>query len=307
MGEQQEREVAIAAQYTQARQGGVSGSIVTGKGVEAMMGTFDTQLKAAQELFKVALERVIELCFELDRKLWPNRRKTISGVQTGRSYEVTYVPARDIPEQYSCEVTYGFAAGMSPAQSMVTLLQLRGDNLIGRDTARQQLPFDIDAEREQRDIDLQGLNDSLSQGMMASAQALPALVAQGQDPTAILTALAKVAELRQKGVPFHEAVLKAFEPPEPEPQVPGLEEPAGPPQPGPLGEAAGAGPPPVGGPEGGLPPGMGASGRMQGVAPGQQGMAPGGLSGILGTLAEMRGDDPRMSAVVSRKKAIGMG
>lgn len=307
MAEQQEREVATAAQYTQARQGAVHGNIITGKGVEAMLGTFDTQLKAGQELFKRGLVRATEQCFELDRRLWPNRRKTIVGIQTGRPYRVTYVPSRDIGEDYSCEATYGFAAGMSPAQSMVTLLQLRGDDLIGRDTARQQLPFDIDPVKEQVDIDVQSMNDALKQGMMAFAQGLPALIAQGQDPTAIVMAMAKAIEGRQKGRDLYEAIEEAFEKPEPQEespeQAPGVgeetQEPAQPPPQGPLGEVAQ--------PQGQMPPGMSPTGRMQSVAPGQQGLPPGGMAGILSTLAEMRGGEPRMSAGIMRKRAIGAG
>jgi hypothetical protein len=298
-GEQLDREVNKASRYPEARDGGVKGNIITGRGVEALMGTFDTQLKTAQDLFKIALQEGTSLCFELDAKLWPNARKTINGVQTGRPFEMTYVPSRDIGENYSCEVTYGFAAGMTPAQSMVALLQLRGDKLIGRDTARAQMPFPLDTEKEQRDVDEQDLNDALMQGMMATAQALPALATQGMSPGPIVTAIAAVIEARQKGTSLHEAVTKAFTPPEPQQQAP--EDQLLQPEP-----QAAVGSEPAGGE---LPPGMNATGRMLGVAPGQQGMPPGGMGAIQSLISGFRGEnlDPRMSAETLRKRGLGVG
>lgn len=292
LSEQLDRETKAGARYPDARTGGVKGSIITGRGVEAMLGTFDTQIKTAQVLFKQALEEATARCFEMDVALWPNLRKTINGVMSGKSYELVYVPLRDIGDNTSCQVTYGFAAGMTPSQAIVTLLQLRGDKLIQRDTFRRALPFDVDPEEEQRGLDVEELEEGLKQGFMALMQGLAPMVVQGQDPMPILTAAAAAIEGRAKGTPLHKAIQQAMTPPEPEPT---LEQPMTPPEMGGMpGEPA-------------LPPGMRPNGLPQGVAYGQAGMPPGGMPAVQSLIAEMKGGRPNMQAGVLRKLPIGVG
>lgn len=295
MGEKLDQSLKEGSRYPDARIGGVKGSIITGRGIEAMLGGFDAQLKAAQDLFKVALEEATSLCFELDVTLWPNIAKTISGVTTGRPYELTYVPARDVSDRWSCEVTYGFAAGMSPAQAMVALLQLRGDKLIGRDTARAQMPFAIDPEKEQRDLDAADLSDALMQGLLASVQAIGPMIQQGMPVDQLLMQAASVLEARQKGIPLHEAIAKAFKPPEPDPNA------------APAHDPMAGGMPGESGPE--LPPGIRENGLPQGVAYGQQGSPPGGMPALQSLIAGLRGQgaEPRMIAETRRMRPLGVG
>jgi len=56
-------ELRTGARYPEARSGNMKASIVTGAGVEALMGSFDSQIKAAQTIFTTALRDVISLCF----------------------------------------------------------------------------------------------------------------------------------------------------------------------------------------------------------------------------------------------------
>lgn len=292
LAQELDRAAKEGARYPEARTGGIQGNIVTGRGVQELMGTMDTQIRTMQTIIGRALEEITSLCFELDVALWPNTPKRITGVQTGKPFELTYTPSRDIGTSYACKVTYGFAAGLSPAQALVALLQLRGDDLISRDTVRRQLPFDVDPEEEQRSVDVQAMEDAAKQGLLGMMQALGPMAAQGQNPVAMLTAAAKAIELRQRGKPVHEALLIAFTPPEPPPG----QEPATPP----------AAPP--GQPPGELPPGVRPNGLTQGVPYGQQGYAPGGMPAIEGLLATLRGQgSPRMEASVIRKRAIGAG
>lgn len=292
------------ARYPEARTGGIKGNIVTGRGVQELMGTMDTQVQTMQTIIGRALEQVTSLCFEMDAALWPAMAKKITGVLTGKPFELSYTPAKDIGDSWECKVTYGFAAGLSPSQAIVALLQLRGDAVISRDTLRRQLPFDIDAEEEQRSVDVQDIEDAAKQGLMALVQAMGPMVAQGQNVAPILLATAKVAEMRAKGSSVHEALLAAFKPPEPPPgqeQAPpaGPEAPPGPPGP----EGPGAPPGPAG-----ADGGMRDNGLQQGTAYGQQGMGPGGMPAVSALMAELRGNgDARMSAGTMRKRPIGAG
>lgn len=302
LADQLDRESKVGARYPDARTGGVKGSIITGRGVEAMLGTFDTQIKTAQVLFTQALEDATSRCFEMDAALWPNIRKTINGTLSGKSFEISYVPARDIGDNTSCDVTYGFAAGMTPSQAIVTLLQLRGDKLIQRDTFRRSLPFDVDPEEEQRGLDVEELEEGLKQGFMALMQGLGPMMAQGGDVLPILQAASSAIADRTKGKPLHEAIQTALTPPEPDPADAPPPDPMAPGGPGPEG-----GMPPEGGAPGGLPPGIRPNGLSQGVAYGQAGQAPGGMPSILSLISEMRGGGaPNMQAGVMRKIPTGV-
>lgn len=299
VAEQLDRAVKEGSRYPEARSGGISGNIVTGKGVEALAGTLNTQVKTMQTVIGMALEEATELCFQLDVTLWPNVQKKITGVLTGKPYELTYTPAKDIGDSYGCKVTYGFASGQTPAQALVALLQLRGDELISRDTTRRQLPFDLDPEEEQRQVDAEGLSAALRQGLMGLEQMLGPMVAQQQDPIPMLTSVAKLIQLRKKGKSIEDAAIEAFTPPEkPEgeelPPDAAVGAPGAPPGPG-------MGP---GGPE--LPPGVRDNGLTEGVAYGQAGGPPGGMPAIQGLLSRLRGQGaPQMEASVSRRKALG--
>lgn len=290
-----DRAAKEGSRYPDARTGGVQGSIITGRGVQELMGTMDTQVRTWQTILAQALQEVTSLCFEMDVALWPDTPKTIQGVLSGKPFELTYTPSRDIGTTFGCKVVYGFAAGLSPSQAIVMLLQLRADNAISLDTFRRQLPFDLDPEEEQRSVDVALLADAAKQGLMGLGQAFGPMVMQGQDPLPVLRAMATVIELRQKGKPVHEALLEAFKPPEaPEPTpepVPGV--PGAPVDP----NAAPS--------EGELPPGVRENGYMEGTPYGQMGQAPGGMPPVQALMASMRGSgQPRVEATVMRKRGL---
>lgn len=301
VAEQLDRAVKEGSRYPEARSGGISGSIVTGKGVEALAGTLNTQVRTMQTVVGRALEEATELCFRLDVALWPTEQKQITGVLTGKPFEVKYIPARDIGDSYSCKVTYGFASGQTPAQAIVALLQLRGDKLISRDTFRRQLPFDLDPDEEQRAVDLEDASAAALQGMLGLSQALGPITMQGQDPMKILQAQATFMKLRKRGKSVEDALIEAFTPPEPDPNA--LPPEGAPGVPGQPADPA-MGPQGPGGPE--MPPGVRDNGLMEGVPYGQAGSAPGGMPAIQSLLSRLRGQgSPVMEASVSRKRAIG--
>ena len=77
-------ELRVGARYPESRTGNVKASIVTGEGVQALLGAFDTQVKSAQAIFTTALRQVIELCFEIDERCF-DVTKTIRG-KIGRAH-----------------------------------------------------------------------------------------------------------------------------------------------------------------------------------------------------------------------------
>ncbi|ONK10388.1 hypothetical protein [Streptomyces sp. MP131-18] len=271
-------EVQRGTRTPRAATGDIDASIITGKGVEALGAGYDTQIATGQLMIGYALEQALELAFEMDEKFWPDAEKQISGVINGTPFEEKYTPSKDIAGSYRVSCSYGFASGMNQHNALVFLLQLRGDQLVPRDFVQRQLPMDVDVAELQRQVDNEGVEDALKQGLYAMLASLGVMMQQGMDPTQVLRQTAELIKLRQK-LPFHEAYLKAFEP---------KEEEAAPADP--LAALMGGGAP------GGAPPGP------AGVAPGQAQLGPGGAPDMMQLLAGLTsGGSPELSASVSRR------
>lgn len=216
-----EQELRVGTRTPEARSGNLDASVITGRGVQALMGGFNTVVTTGQTVISAALQHALMLCFEMDEKLWPTEKKTVRGTVSGTPFEETYSPKKDINGDYTVDVTYGFAAGQDPARAIVGLLQLRGDQLISRDFFQRQLPMQIDVVQMQAQIDNEQFTDALKQGMMGYMQAIPQMALQGQDPTEGLARVAQLIQLREKGESVHDAVLKIFKPKTPPPGAPG--------------------------------------------------------------------------------------
>lgn len=216
-----DKEIADGSRVPAARRGDVDASIITGRGVDALTAIYSTQIATAQDVVGDALRRAIGIAFELDETYWPEIRKTVTGVASGAPFSESYKPSKDIAGDYTVSVTYGMTAGMDPNRAIVFLLQLRADQAIDRDTMQRMLPFEVDVEQLQRRIDVEQINDALKQGVFSLLANVLMLGQQGIDPLQTLQRTAQIVNSRQDGVPFHEAVLKAFEPEEQPEGAPG--------------------------------------------------------------------------------------
>ena len=241
-------ELRVGARYPESRTGNVNASVITGQGVQALLGAFDTQIKSAQAIFQVALRDVISLCFEIDEKLF-NKEKTIRGVDAGSPYVLTYVPSKDIKGDYSADVRYGMLAGLNPAQGLIFMLQALGGGLISKDMAMRELPFNVNVTLEQEKIEIEKMRDSLLGSLAAYTQAIPQMATQGQDPSEIVRKIAEVIQARQKGVAIEDAIQDVFAPKQQVPPAgaqPSVEQPV----PAAPGEPVGGAPQMGGAPEG---------------------------------------------------------
>jgi hypothetical protein len=180
------------------------------------MGGFDSQIKAMQTILGDALEEVIALCFEMDEKLFPGKKKQ-RGTFNGAPYEFEYDPEKDINGDYTVQVRYGLMAGLDPSRALIFSLQALQANLVSRDFIMRELPWSMNVSGEQERIDIERMRDSLSASLASLAQAIPQMAMQGQDPSGIVEQIAKVIDLRRKGNAIEEAVVKVFEKPKPEP------------------------------------------------------------------------------------------
>ena len=217
------QELRVGARYPEGRTGNISASVVTGQGVQALMGAFDTQVKSAQAIFAAALRDVISVCFQVDEEIYPEE-KTIRGVDSGSPYEVTYKPSKDIKADYSADVRYGMLAGLNPAQGLIFMLQALGGGLISTDLAMRELPFGINVTQEQEKIEIENMRKSLVQSLQAYTQAIPQMAIQGADPSMVIKKIADVIKSRQKGVAIEDAVEEVFAPELPPAGAPQVEQ-----------------------------------------------------------------------------------
>jgi hypothetical protein len=203
------QELRVGTRYPEGRTGNIDASVVTGQGVQALMGAFDTQVKSAQAIFSSALRDVIGICFEVDEKIFPDE-KTIRGVDSGSPYEITYKPSKDLKGDYSADVRYGMLAGLNPAQGLIFMLQALGGGLISKDMAMRELPFTVNVTQELEKIEIEKMRDSLVGSLAAMAQAIPQMTVQGQDPTDLVRKMADVINSRKSGKQIEDAIQDAF-------------------------------------------------------------------------------------------------
>jgi hypothetical protein len=285
-----EQELRLGSRFPEVRAGQSDASIITGQGVKALMGGFDTQIKTAHAMFARAFTELLGLALKVDEVVFKSEEKELRGIYNGTPYNVKYRPAKDIDGDYTVDVQYGLMAGLDPNRALVFGLQARGDKLISRDFLRRQMPFSFNATQEEQKVETEELRDAMKQAIASYAQAIPALASQGQDPSDILRKLSMVISQRQKGTQIEEAIQMAFTPQVPAPAATAPV--AGSPEQGMPGEAAAGG--------AGLPMGLSETGRMQGVAPGQ--IAPGGRPDVQSLLASLgaRGE-ANLQATVARR------
>ena len=220
-----ENEMRMGSRYPEGRSGQIDASIITGSGVQALMGGFDSQIKAMQMIFAEAFEQVIQICFEMDEKLFPGE-KTQRGTFNGAPYEFKYDSGKDIKGDYTVQVRYGLMAGLDPSRALIFSLQALQANLVSRDFIMRELPWSMNVSGEQERIDIEKMRDSLSASLAALSNAIPNMAMQGQDPSDIVEKIAKVIDGRRKGKAIEQAVMDVFEkeelpePEEPEEQMP---------------------------------------------------------------------------------------
>lgn len=290
-------EMHEGAGYPNTRMGIGPAGGSTGRGISALEGGYNDQIRLGQDVLGLMLRLVTSMCFKMEYLLWPKKRETIEGVISGESFRVTYSPGIDLAEDVKVEVTYGFATGMSQNSMIVTMLQLQGAGIIGDETLRDNLPFDIDGEKERQDIHVQRLEDAMLQGVQAGLTEVGALIASGNLQAAQMMFQwgAGIIAGRQAGKDLASLVVAGLQPPQPAEEAGEGETPGAPGAPG----AAPGGAPDFG-------PGVNPNGLPFGTAQGQAGMAPGGRPSIQDLVAGFTaGGAPNLQATVRRRVATG--
>ena len=205
-----QREMRIGARYPEGRSGVIDASVITGQGVQALLGAFDTQVKTGQQILTDVFEDVIKLCLKMDEKLFPEE-KSVVATANGARFELTYSPRKDIRKDYSVQVRYGLMSGLDPSRALIFSLQALGADLVSRDFVMRELPWSMNVAVEQERIDIESMRDSLTGSLNALAQAIPQMAASGGDPSDIILKIGKLIDLRRNGTAVEDAVMEIFQ------------------------------------------------------------------------------------------------
>lgn len=208
------QEQRVGSRYPEGRSGNIDASIITGQGMQALMGTFDTQVQTFQRLNVSALEDVISICFEMDEAYWGSEKKTVWIKDNGAPRRVEYTPSKDINGDYSIDVTYGAIAGLDPNRGLVFILQALAGGLISKGTARKYLPVDLNAVAEEKAISLEAVDQALAGSIATLPQLLPMMLEQGADPREAVLQLTELRKQLERGQSPAEALAKVFAPKE---------------------------------------------------------------------------------------------
>jgi hypothetical protein len=210
-------ELKLATHYPDVRAGQTDASIVTGRGVQALMGGYDQRVKVAQSVLGAATADILSLALEAEKVYFGAVRKKVYASVNGTSFEIEYTPDRDV---FSTHVTaeFGVMAGLDPNRALVWGLQALGAGLVSESFVRANIPVNINPSEEERQIDLERMRMAMMTAVQSTAQAIPQMVTAGQDPMAIITAMTEIIEARKKGIPIEEAAAKAFAPKPPSPE-----------------------------------------------------------------------------------------
>lgn len=209
-----DNEIKFGARFPEARAGQSDASVVTGRGVQALMSGFDARVKIHQSVLGEALNDSLSMCLELDEKTWGSTEREISSVTNGTPYNMKYRPDKDIKGNYAVNYEYGVMAGLDPNRALVWGLQGLGAGLFSKSFMRRNLPISMDVQEEERIIDIEKLRESALEAVAMSAQAIPQMVSAGQDPTEILRVITAVIDSRKRGNPIEDGLAKALEKPE---------------------------------------------------------------------------------------------
>lgn len=218
-----EQEMRMGSRYPEGRSGNIDASIITGSGVQALLGGFDTQIKAGQSIFAEVMQEVMSLALEMDEKLFPGK-KNVTGMYQGAPYKFEYDSTKEIKGDYSVQVRYGLMSGLDPSRALIFSLQALQANLISTEFVMQELPWMVNVIKEKERIDIEKMENALIGALNATSTAIPQMATQGQDPSEIIEKIAKVIEMRRKGEDVAQSVLQVFkkEEPEPAPMAPEL-------------------------------------------------------------------------------------
>ena len=204
-----------AAVYPEVRSGIARQSIVSAAGLNALGGTFDSEVAALLRMDANATAAALSLCFEIDETYFPEETKYIQGSVNGGAFSESYTPQAAIKGDYGIRIEVP-GAGEDPFQREIRLTQQASNGLIPKRLVMEQLTSVkdvLEAERllDQEQLKMAGMafiQQQASQGNFAPAAAYLKALEAKENP---LLVLASFSEIQQGQAPGAGNPLGAFQ------------------------------------------------------------------------------------------------
>lgn len=147
-----------------------------------------------------ALPQIYAVAAQMDVNIWGNVRKEARGRRKNAAFRANYVPAVDLRgREHDFELEPGL--GLAGYQGTLEIMQMLGAELVGEDTALEQLEHVRDTQEEKRRIQ----SDRLGKLQFAD------LAAKAQEGQLMPGALWEVTQMVNKGKDLFEAIAKLQE------------------------------------------------------------------------------------------------
>ena len=143
--------------YPQQRAGEAGASIVSAKGTQALMGSFNSEMAQAQRDAAEMLSDLLSVTAEFDSQ-WCDTRKKVLGFDEGEAFDLSYTPSTMFKgDDYRVVVTFGGGLGMDQSQYMTQLATARQMGGLAKRTFMQKSGLVDNAIHEEGEIFLEQL------------------------------------------------------------------------------------------------------------------------------------------------------
>ena len=143
--------------------GEMNGAIRSGRVMDSMAAmSVDPRVQELQEIMSAALTQLNVAIAQVEKGYFPNKKMTIFSGWPGERGLVEYTPAQ-LWETDANVVSYA-SPGLDISQQTVSTSQMVGAGLMSKATGRRHLPVIEDADAEERQILVEGLDDSIFMG-----------------------------------------------------------------------------------------------------------------------------------------------
>ena len=151
--------------FPQQRTGEAGASIVSAKGTQALMGSYNSEMAQSQRDAADMLRQLLTVTAEYD-VVWCDTRKKVLGFDEGESFDLSYTPSKLFKDDdFRVVVTFGGGLGLEQSQYMVQLATARNMGGMARRTFMQKSGLVENALREEDEIFL----EELTAGFLAFA------------------------------------------------------------------------------------------------------------------------------------------
>lgn len=183
----------------------VQGGPITGRGLEQLLRPINTVVEHYWNIDSPDTEALYSYALACDEAYWPDEKKKIAGRMRGETFDISYVPSKDIAGHRDVAINYGF--GVGGIEGFVQGLQAMGAEILDRDTVMESMPGVKSVSDTKRRIELDRLDKSIY-----------AAFEQGDVPRSQF--LAQLKNQVATGKPLAQAILEIPAPAPPEQAAP---------------------------------------------------------------------------------------